>query len=126
MIRKKHTRPARQPARQKLGKKAIVQLGELARKHASELRIDPEFERVKHSYSASELIDIVRAFESKRGKGRPISEKTQAWIERIRAEKRQGRGYLRLALEFRPDLPKESARAALRKFRNRWSQQIDA
>lgn len=126
MIRKKNTRAARQPASRKLDKRAIASLGEWSRKLSSELRFPPEWTRIKATYSVLELVELVQVAEGKRGKGRPVGEKTRTWIGRIRAEKRQGRGYLRLALEFRPDLPKELARAALRKFRSRWARQIDS
>lgn len=123
MIRRENTREARKPASAKFDEKA---LGELARKYAAELGFPSEWQRIKRTYSVPELIYMVRASESKRGKGRPVSAKTLEWIARIRAEKQQGHGYLHLAAKFRPGLPKEQAQVELRKFRNRWKQQIDA
>ena len=115
---------------------------EIARKGASvevpkwlvgEVRIDPkllrEWERIKKSYSLPEIVEMIKAAEPKRGPGAPIKAKTLVWIERLRTCKRERRGYIQFAQEYRPDLwkkSKELARAALRKFRYRHAKQIDS
>jgi hypothetical protein len=115
--------------RRRLSRADINALADASRKWAAtatDPELDPEWRRIKEEYSLPEIIDAVKAQEQKRGKGRPISKKTLSWIARIRAEKQAERGYLRLAKEFRPDLPLEQARAALRVFRSRWAKQIDS
>jgi hypothetical protein len=77
---------------------------------------DPELLRqwrIKATYSLPEIVAAVCEMEKKRGKGRPMAQKTLQWIERLRIERRAGRGYLRLAAEFRPDLSKKSAQDEL-------------
>lgn len=87
--------------------------------------IDPEWLRIKESLSIPEVIKMVKAAQPKR-KGAPVKAKTLRWIERLRNCKRQGRTYLGLASEFRPDLSLPLAQAAIRKFHSRHREQIEA
>ena len=119
----------------KLSRRDKLALADAARKYASaeglklpigEVRINPESLRIIKSFSIPELIEMVQAAQPKREKGRPVSAKTQLWIERLRDCRRSGRGYLHLASEFRPKLSKEKAQAAIKNFRNYWKQQIES
>jgi len=119
----------------KLSRRDKLALADAARKAAllgvlklpaGEVRVVPEWQRIKENFTIPEIIEAVRVAESKRKKGRPVSAKTQVWIERLRDCRRSGRGYLHLASEFRPKLSKEKAQAAIKNFRNYWKQQIES